>query len=149
MDGKLAYLGEPNIDFKGLRIWVHGRQFPETTGEYWNDNWLRVTIHYHSDNSDFFLKNESAVHLGDLNHLRFECMALKEGKKESADIEFTEPYLHFKFDFKPKGAELRLMLQIPAVERHDYTIAVSKNDLELILTQVENIFVRYPLVGDP
>ena len=119
------------------------------TGEYWNDNWLRVTIHYHNNNSDFILRNEPAIHLGDLYQLRLECTGLKEGKKESADVEFTEPYLQFKFDFKTKEPEMRLLLEIPAVEKHEYTIAVSKNNLESLLTQLDCVFAKYLLIGKP
>jgi hypothetical protein len=149
MDGKFAYLGEPNIDFQGLRIWVHGRQFPEGTGGYWDGNWLRVTIHYHSANSNFILENDPAIHLSDLYQLQLECAAIKDGKKENADVEFIEPYLHFKFDFKTTGEEFRFGLEIPVVEKHEYTIGVSKIDLKLLLTQLDDVFVKYPLIGKP
>jgi len=131
-----------------LQVWVHGRQYPELTGDYWDDNWLRVTIQFHNNNSDFILKNEPAIHLGDLYQLHFECEELKEGKKESVEVEFTEPYLQFKFDFKPKRAEFRLILEIPTVEKHEYTLAVSKNDLKLLLTQLDNVFTTCPLIGN-
>jgi hypothetical protein len=37
--------GLPALQLGPLRIWVHGRQFPEMT-DAWDGNWLNVTAHY-------------------------------------------------------------------------------------------------------
>jgi hypothetical protein len=149
MDNKLRRLGNPEIDFRGLQIWIHGRQFPEFTGEYWDDNWLRVTVHFSSDNSRFLLYNEPVIHLEDLYGLQLKLVALKKCGDHTADVEFIEPYLHFKFDLKSKGEELRLLFEIPVAEKHEYIIDVSRDDLKLLLNQLDNVLVKYPLIGKP
>ncbi len=42
MDKYREKLGEPDIELAGLRIWVHGRQFPDNE-DYWDANWLNIT----------------------------------------------------------------------------------------------------------
>ena len=37
--------GEPTFQIGPLRIWVHGRQFPDAI-DAWDGNWLNVTAHY-------------------------------------------------------------------------------------------------------
>jgi hypothetical protein len=36
--GELERLGEPDLVIAGLRVWVHGRQFPQAV-DYWDGNW--------------------------------------------------------------------------------------------------------------
>jgi hypothetical protein len=35
-------LGDPSLDLFGLKLWIHGRQFPNAN-DFWDGNWLRVT----------------------------------------------------------------------------------------------------------
>ena len=37
-------LGAPDLKVAGFQIWVHGRQFPDST-DYDDANWLRITAH--------------------------------------------------------------------------------------------------------
>ena len=41
---KLEAYGRPTIEFGSLRLWVHGRAYPEAT-DAWDSNWLRITAH--------------------------------------------------------------------------------------------------------
>ncbi|MFC4159857.1 hypothetical protein [Chitinimonas lacunae] len=41
---ELEALGEPDLLIAGLRVWIHGSQFPNAV-DYWDGNWLRVTAY--------------------------------------------------------------------------------------------------------
>ena len=44
-------LGSPDISFSSFQLWIHGREF-EAAQDYWDGNWLRVTVHYGAAGAD-------------------------------------------------------------------------------------------------
>jgi hypothetical protein len=41
---EIENLGEPDLRVAGLRVWIHGRQFPDSQ-DYWDGNWLNATAY--------------------------------------------------------------------------------------------------------
>jgi hypothetical protein len=48
-------LGEPALKVAGFQLWIHGRQFPDST-DYYDGNWLRVTAHCGSSGASVWVQ---------------------------------------------------------------------------------------------
>jgi hypothetical protein len=69
-------LGSPSLDLFGLKVWIHGRQFPEAT-DFWDGNWVRVTAILSTPAS--MVRTEGPIiHLREIHQLKVECQKLYE-----------------------------------------------------------------------
>lgn len=92
MDEKFRIqLGKPAIEISGLKIWVHGRQFPDME-DYWDGNWLRITAHCGAQGSSVWASGP-IIHLSELHEWLISARKLNETLKGEANLECMEPEL--------------------------------------------------------
>jgi hypothetical protein len=85
-------LGDPQLQIAGLRLWVHGRQFPGAM-DYWDGNWLHVTAY--CVYSDAVTRTSgSIVHLGEIVGLLCGCEDINASLKGEAALDCIEPNLN-------------------------------------------------------
>jgi len=56
--------GAPDISLSGLKIWISGRQFEDST-DFWDANWLVITAHCSSYFSEVIIQGP-IIHLSEL-----------------------------------------------------------------------------------
>jgi len=87
---ELENLGEPDLQIAGLRVWIHGRQFPDAT-DYWDGNWLRATAYCIYPESTVRVHG-SIIHLGEIVGLLRSCERLYqtlEGRAALLSLQLT------------------------------------------------------------
>src|SRR3989344_3103391 len=109
---------KPHIEFGPLRIWIHGRQFPEAE-DYWDGNWLFATAHYNSIEA-----TGAIITAHEIRSLMEDCKKVLETGKGVIDLACTEPYIELHLESDLLG-HLNGKIEItpdPAKEAHEYTV---------------------------
>lgn len=149
MNKKYQQLGIPDLHMLALQVWVHGRECSNPIGDYWDDNWLLVTIHGGTKNSDVWIVNTAAIHLSDFISLRGWFQRLHDGIENELAFSFIEPYL--SLSVKNQSAEkLDIIITLTpdmALENHEYIHSVEKSQLEAIFVELDEILRKYPIIG--
>jgi len=91
---ELENLGEPNLEISCLRVWVHGREFPDSQ-DFWDGNWLRVTARCTTKDTSVRAFG-SLIHLREIGSLFHECSRLYEKLEGCASLDCMEPNLTVK-----------------------------------------------------
>ena len=94
-------VGEPDVTIAGLKIWVHGRQFPELMDD-WDGNWLNISAQCIAEGAQIVV-NGPILHLSDVSRLLEECEAMYETLQGSASLPCMEPNLRVRLEAKPRG----------------------------------------------
>jgi hypothetical protein len=138
-------LGEPDLRIAGLRLWIHGRQFPDAT-DFWDGNWLRVTACCAYANSTVTAQG-SFVHLRELVALLRGCQRLYESLQGRAGLDCIEPNLHVEFAAET-GGHIRIELEITPdhmKESHKYVDAIDQTFLPPVISACRCILEEYPV----
>ncbi len=142
---ELHALGEPSLVLGRLKLWVHGRQFPEAD-DYWDGNWLSVTAYYHRHQSSVFADGP-ILHLGELWGLYQGCTRMHSTLRGKAALECIEPNLSLKLTAGPTG---RVQIETTITpdqltENHSYTDEIDLSYLPAINAALRSIFDEYPI----
>lgn len=141
----LEALGAPDLQIVGLRVWVHGRHFPEAT-YYWDGNWLLVTaccVYPHA----MVRTHGSIIHLGELVGLLEDCSRMYETLAGEAKLACIEPNLGVQFKMQWNGS-ISVHLEIThnqLTERHSFDDEIDQTQLPAIMGQCHSILASYPL----
>jgi len=82
----------PNVD--------NGKTIPDSQ-DYWDVNWLRVTVHCGAEDSDVWVSG-SIVHLSELKSLQEDLEKLSDSLNGNVILNTMEPNLKLKFEAKIK-----------------------------------------------
>jgi hypothetical protein len=142
---ELHALGEPSLVLGELKLWVHGRQFPNAD-DYWDGNWLSVTAHYHRHQSSV-VADGPFLHLGELWGLYQGCLRMHASLKGEAALECIEPNLSLKLTAGPTG---RIQVETTitpdqSTESHSYINEIDLSYLPAINAALASIFNEYPI----
>ncbi len=146
--GKIPNLKKPSLKILGFQMWVHGREFPDSQ-DYWDGNWLNVTVHCGRLNSDVWFTG-SIVHLSELNRLKEDIEKLCITFKGVIILDTMEPYLRIEFETTSKENIAMKVTFTPdhMYEDHHYLFELDENQLRSCGEQLRNILVDYP-IGNP
>jgi hypothetical protein len=142
---ELEALGEPQLQIAGLRVWVHGRQFPNAM-DYWDGNWLRVTAYCLYPDSQV-RTHGSILHLGELVGLLRDCESLYNSVKGTAALKCIEPNLRVTLEAEWNGA-IKVHIEITPeqlTERHSFDDSIDQTYLPGIIADCETILSVYPI----
>ena len=142
---ELESLGDPDLRIAGMRLWVHGRQFPDAS-DYWDGNWLRVTAYCIYPNA-MVRAHGSIVHLGELVGLLRGCERLNESLKGEAALACIEPNLSVNLRAEWNGA-VTVHIEITAdqmTERHSFNDMLDQSHLPAIINQCSAILASFPV----
>jgi hypothetical protein len=142
---ELESLGEPDLAIAGLRVWIHGRQFPQSA-DYWDGNWLRVTaycIYPHS----IVRAHGAIIHLGEIVGLLRECEHLYQTLQGQASLRCIEPNLGVELTAET-GGHITVQLTITPdqmTESHNFTDSIDQTYLPPIITACQAILAKFPV----
>ena len=142
---QLEKLGEPDIQIAQLRIWIHGRQFPEAA-DYWDGNWLNVTACCIGDGSSVRAQG-SIIHLGEIVGLLGDCETLYESLSGRAELKCIEPNLNVRLESE-SGGHIGVTIDITAdhmSESHQFIDGMDQTYLPPIISACRNVLERFPL----
>jgi len=142
-------LGEPDLSICGLKLWVHGRQFPDST-DYWDGNWLRVTAYCIYRNSVVRIQNEACVRTDEVARLLTDCERMYSTLSGKAALKCMEPGISIELSAFANG-HIGVNLSITpdhTNETHEYEGAIDQSFLPAIISSCEAVLAKYP-VRDP
>jgi len=141
-------LGEPDLVIAGLRVWIHGRQFPQSV-DYWDGNWLRVTA-YSVYQDSMVRAHGSILHLGELADLLRECEELYKTLQGCAALRCIEPNLAVELNAENGGC-IRARVSITPDhmnESHSFEQEIDQTYLPPIIGSCQAILGKFP-IRDP
>lgn len=142
---ELEQLGEPHLVIAGLRVWIHGRQFPQAL-DYWDGNWLRVTAYCVYPDS-MVRAHGTIIHLGEVFGLLRECEQLYQTLQGSAALRCIEPNLAVEL-LAETGGRIRVKLSITPdhmVESHSFEEEIDQTYIPPIIGSCQAILAQFPI----
>jgi hypothetical protein len=142
---ELEALGPPHLQIASLRVWVHGRQFPDAR-DYWDGNWLRVTACCSNPNSSVQTQGP-LVHLGEIVGLRLTLKKLYESLGGEAALKCIEPNLDVSFVASSTGhVEVRISITPDQMtEEHVFRETIDQSYLPPMISACEDLLALYPI----
>lgn len=137
-------LGNPDLGISGLRIWVHGRRFPDAT-DYWDGNWLGMTACYSTPASVRALG--SIVHLAEIRALLRELKGIHQHRQGHAELHCLEPALDLEFQALANGhLQLRIVITADTMTgSHSFVDQLDYTALPSVIAGCNAILARFPL----
>lgn len=141
-------LGEPDISFSGLEIWISGRQFPEST-DYWDANWLAVTAHCASKGSQVWVQGP-ILHLSEIQHWLSRLKELHKTIEGETELPSMEPELDVNVSLNKLGHGSLVVNITPdhLNEHHEFTFEVDQSFLPAVIKNLEDVLNRHPIKED-
>ena len=141
-------LGAPDLKAAGFQLWVHGRQFPDST-DYDDGNWLRVTAHAGAAGASVWVSG-AILMITDLVQLGQEIDALARGETQRADLKPFEPELRVQFEQVDSLGHFTMRVQITPdhlKQKHCFEFEIDQTYLRSISAECRAIATTYPVRG--
>lgn len=138
--------GEPDLQVASLRLWVHGRQFPEAN-DYDDGNWLRVTANCSASGATVWAQG-AILTVTDIAGFGRECTAMLCGKTKSAALAPLEPNLKVSLEATDSLGHIRAQVEITPdhlSQSHRFECEVDQTFLPGIIKQCSEIVQEYPI----
>ena len=90
--------GEPDVQLAGLKIWVHGYQFPDADNDD-DADWLTVTVRCDAPGASVWWRGPYLMR-SELQYLRDGAERLHRDLSGSVTLECLEPYLAISIAFR-------------------------------------------------
>jgi hypothetical protein len=135
MSSPNSNLGEPDLQFGPLQIWIHDRELLRPT-YYDEENWLRITARFTTENSEVWIKGEPALLAEELEAFYSDARFNKRIK-----LETIEPYIALSFEPGDKNkVNMKVeMIPNPVTEKHSFLAFLSKDEYESGMKQIADI----------
>ena len=140
-------LGEPDITFSGLKLWISGRQFPASS-DYWDVNWLIVTACCESPGAEVWAQGP-IIHLSEIQSWLTGLKELNQTVQGEAELACMEPELGAKVILDKLGHGSLVVHITPdhLHEHHSFTFEVDQSFIPGVIKDLENVLDRYPIKG--
>jgi len=144
MDAReLNLLGEPDLAIAGLHIWIHGRQYPDSS-DFDDMNWLRVTAYCIYPNA-MVRTHGSIIQLSELSTLLKECEHLYKTLQGKAELRCLEPNLGVELVSETLG-HIKVLLSITPdnhTESHRFFDGIDQSYLPPLIASIRTILKRF------
>jgi len=143
----LERLGDADLSVAGLQIWVHGRQFPDST-DYWDGNWLRATAFCRYPGA-WVSTDGPIIHLGELVGFLEGVERLYETLEGGAGLDCMEPNLKVQLRVDGTG-HMHLTIDIThdhLSQTHQFSDTIDQSYLPAMITGCRAILLKYPIRG--
>jgi hypothetical protein len=138
---------EPSIEVGPLKIWVHGRQFPDAH-DYWDGNWLSVTARCEGSGSRVEV-TDPFIHLGELKKWRAEIDELTQTLRGSTELPTLEPTLKVRIESRegtPGHFSVEIDLSGDQIsEQHHFSSNIDQSYLPRLSMQLSKILRENPI----
>lgn len=143
---ELEQLGDADLKICGLRVWIHGREFPDAT-DYWDGNWLSVTAYCIYPHSAVRIQNDSCVRLDELAGLLSGCERMYSSLSGKAELQCIEPYLAVELSASTNGnIDVKLSITPDHFrETHEYEDEIDQSYLPGIINSCRAILEKFPV----
>jgi hypothetical protein len=142
---ELDHLGQPDLELVGLRVWIHGREFPDSA-DFWDGNWLRVTAY--CIYPDSMVRTHGAiVHLREVVGLLRSCEQLYDTLQGRAGLDCLEPNLAVELTAET-GGHINVEVAITPdhlSESHKFTDRFDQTYLPGVIAACKSILDRFPV----
>lgn len=138
-------LGDPHIELAGLRIWFHGRQFPDAT-EYWDANWLMATACCKAQGAAV-KTGGSIIHLSELLTWLKQIESIQKNLLGPANLDCMEPELSVYLVGDGRG-HIAVKVEITPdhlKQAHEFEFEIDQTYLTKLARQCRNVLAEYPL----
>jgi hypothetical protein len=141
-------LGEPQISFSGFQVWIHERQF-EDLQDYWDGNWLRVTVHVGGAGADVWAQG-SILHLGELEDWLRQLELMSKTMSGKAELAPMEPNLYARFEIDKLGHISTQIYITPdhMSQHHEFQEEIDQSYLPGLIRQLRTVLQDYPIRGN-
>jgi hypothetical protein len=143
-------LGPPDLKAAGFQLWVHGRQFPDSS-DYDDGSWLRVTAHVGAAGSSVWASG-AILMVTELLLLGHEVGALPRAETQRVDWEPLEPELRVQFEQADSLGHFTMRVQITPdhlTQDHSFEFEIDQTYLRGIAEACRAIASKYPVRGHP
>jgi len=141
-------LGAPDLKIAGFQMWVHGRQFSDST-DYDDGNWLRVTAHVGAVGVSVWVSG-AIMMITDLIQFGQEVDGLAKGETQRADLKPFEPELRLQIEQLDSLGHLTMQVQITPdhlTQEHSFEFEIDQSYLPGISANCRALANTYPARG--
>jgi hypothetical protein len=134
-----------DLKLAGLRLWVHGRQFPDAA-DPWDCNWLTVTAQCDDDGARVVTRGP-ILHLSELERWCGEAERLLETLAGEAKLACIEPNLSVVLTATSPG-HVTLDVSITPdhlTQKHWFQFNIDQSYLPSLIAACRSILEAYPL----
>jgi hypothetical protein len=141
---------EPSITFGPLKIWVHGRQFPDAS-DYWDGNWLSATARCDGSGSCVEVSGYF-LHLGEIQKWKEGLQEFSRLLTGSVELPTIEPTLRVKIEATgSRTGHLKCLVEITGDhmnEHHRFLLDSDQSYLPGLLAQLGTVLREYPIKNE-
>jgi hypothetical protein len=142
-------LGEPDIKLVGLKIWVHGREFPDMQ-DYWDGNWLLVTAHCEAAGASIWVSGPIfCAH--DLARWLTSSEKMRDGLSGEANLVPLEPELAVEMRMESLGHIIMSVDITPdnLTQSHSFQFELDQSFLTDHINRLKTLLKKFPVRGEP
>ena len=142
-------LGAPDLHIAGLRLWVHGRQFP-MADDYWDGNWLQVTVHCDAPGASVWVTGP-ILHMPEIAQFLRGVEAIHDSLQGEAILPCMEPELTVTLTAEGLGHMTMVVAIAPdhLSQTHRFTFTIDQSYLLPVMDSCRAILRQYPVKGQP
>jgi hypothetical protein len=139
----------PDLQVAGLRLWVHGRQFP-MADDYWDGNWLHVTVHCAAPGASVWVSGP-LIHLSEIAHFVRGVEVMHTSLQGEATLPRMEPEFTVTLTAQGRGHITMVVRLTPdhLSQAHRFTFALDQSDVPLVIASCRTLLQQYPIKGQP
>ena len=150
MDDHAPNGNEPDLTLVGLRLWVHGREFPDIA-DYWDGNWLNVTARVQASGARVEIRGP-LIRNTEIQTFADQARRLNETLRGTAELKCLEPALHVSLSDADGLGHIGIEISITPDQlnqSHHFEFGCDQTYLPRLIADCEGILADYPVVGSP
>ncbi len=140
-------LGKPNLELKGLKIWIHRREFPDSS-------WLYASVFCSQDNTEVWIREDSFIRNDDFEYFRHGLENYLKNPEVPAYFGTAEQVPVLDIEIYSESAnnllmKVKITVNEPPIigfKTYQFQFKVNKDDLQSLLSQLNRILLEYPLL---
>jgi hypothetical protein len=145
-------LGKPDLKISGLQVWIHGREFPEST-DFWDGNWLNVTAHCGKGESNIRVTGP-LIHVPELAQFKADLEIFSIALQGKVELQTMEPNLKVELvqattrRDESLNYEIEMRVNITPnqiFETHEFIFGIDKNQVTSCIFQLQEILKKYQI----
>jgi hypothetical protein len=138
--------GQPALQIGPLRIWVHGRQFPDAM-DAWDGNWLNVTVHYVAHGASVVVTG-SVLDTVSFATFGKELRRLHQSLTGEAKLESVEPDIMVSIVGGSETGRMQLRVEMTPdhlAQGHWFEEQIDQSYLPAAIAACQAVVERYPV----